>query len=51
MKHFLLNKIQYTKSRGERHTIQIDNTSELDYPDEVFLGLYIQIMINKRTND
>ncbi|ARJ11535.1 hypothetical protein H6Y62_07300 [Staphylococcus lugdunensis] len=48
---FDLNKIQYTKSRGERHTIQIDNTSELDYPDEVFLGLYIQIMINKRTND
>lgn len=48
---FDLPKNQFTKQRGEKHNIEIEDQITTSFPDEVWLALYIQIMITKRTKN
>ncbi|CAM3121634.1 hypothetical protein [Staphylococcus argensis] len=48
---FDLSKSHITKRRGERHNIRISRENKNVYPDEVLIALYIQVMLNKRTEN
>ena len=48
---FDLSKNQFTKQRGEKHNIEVESRINKPFPDEVWIALYIQIMITKRTNN
>lgn len=48
---FDMSKSQITKRRGERHNIRVQKNNENTYPDEVLIALYIQVMLNKRTEN
>lgn len=48
---FDLSKNQFTKQRGEKHNIEVESRINKPFPDEVWIALYIQIMITKRTSN
>jgi len=48
---FALPKNPLTKQRGEKHNIEVESRINKPFPDEVWIALYIQIMITKRTNN
>jgi len=46
---FDLGKNLVTRRRGENHNIAIEsNDSQIPYPHEFWIALYIQVMINKQ---
>ena len=46
---FDLGKNLVTRRRGEKHNIVIEaNDTQIPYPHELWITLYIQVMINKQ---